>query len=43
MEDVFVNGSLRYDLNTSNYSTGIFQVEIQTEEKTEVKKLLVSH
>ena len=43
VEDIFVNGNLRYELNTSNYSNGIFHVEIQTEEKTEVKKLIVSH
>lgn len=43
VEDVLVNGSLRFELNTLNYSTGIFHVEIQTEEKTEVKKLVVSH
>jgi hypothetical protein len=43
IEDVLANASLRYELNTSNYSTGIFHVEIQTEEKTEVKKLVVSH
>ncbi len=42
-EDIFVNGSLRFELNTSNYSSGIFYVEIQTEENTEVKKLIVSH
>ena len=42
-EDTFVNGSLRFELNTSNYSSGIFYVEIQTEENTEVKKLIVSH
>ena len=42
-EDIFVKGSLRFELNTSNYSSGIFYVEIQTEEKTEVKKLIVSH
>jgi hypothetical protein len=41
--DVFVNGSLRFELNTSNYFSGIFYVEIQTEENTEVKKLIVSH
>ena len=41
--DVFVNGSVRFELNTSNFSSGIFHVEIQTEEKTEVKKLIVSH
>jgi hypothetical protein len=43
VEDIFVNGNLRYELNTSNYSNGIFHDEIQTEEKTEVKKLIVSH
>ena len=43
VEDIFVNGNFRYELNTSNYSNGIFHVEIQTEEKTEVKKLVVSH
>ena len=43
VEDVLVNGNLRYELNTSNYSNGIFHVEIQTEEKTEAKKLIVSH
>jgi hypothetical protein len=42
-EEIFVNGSLRFELNTSNYSSGIFYVEIQTEENTEVKKLIVSH
>jgi hypothetical protein len=43
IEDSFVNGSLRFELNTSNYSSGIFYVEIHTEENTEVKKLIVSH
>jgi hypothetical protein len=43
IEDSFVNGSLRFELNTSNYSSGIFYIEIQTEENTEVKKLIVSH
>jgi hypothetical protein len=43
VEDSYVNGSLRFELNTSNYSSGIFYVEIQTEENTEVKKLIVSH
>ena len=43
MEEVLTNGSVRYELNTSNYSNGIFHIEIQTEEKTEVKKLVVSH
>jgi hypothetical protein len=43
LEDTFVNGSVRFELNTSNYSSGIFYVEIQTEENTEVKKLIVSH
>jgi hypothetical protein len=42
-EDILVNRSLRFELNTSNYSSGIFYVEIQTEENTEVKKLIVSH
>lgn len=43
VEDVLVNGRLRFELNTSNYSSGIFYIEIQTEESTEVKKLIVSH
>jgi hypothetical protein len=43
VEDTFVNGGLRFELNTSNYSSGIFYVEIQTEGNTEVKKLIVSH
>lgn len=43
VEDVFVNGNVRFELNTSNFSSGIFHVEIQTEENTEVKKLIVSH
>jgi len=43
VEDVLANGNVRYELNTSNYANGIFHVEIQTEEKTEVKKLIVSH
>jgi hypothetical protein len=43
VEDVFVNGKVRFELNTSNFSSGIFHVEIQTEENTEVKKLIVSH
>jgi hypothetical protein len=43
IEDYFVNGSVRFELNTSNYSSGIFYVEIQTEENMEVKKLVVSH
>lgn len=43
VEDISLGGSLRFDLNTSNYSSGIFSVEIQTEENTEVKKLIVSH
>ncbi|MEY3849810.1 MAG: hypothetical protein RJA38_251 [Bacteroidota bacterium] len=43
IEDYFVNGSIRFELNTSNYSSGIFYVEIQTEENMEVKKLVVSH
>lgn len=43
MEDIFVNGSVLYELNTSDFSNGLFQIEIQTEESTELKKLLVSH
>ena len=43
VEDVFVNGNVLYELNTSEYSNGLFQIEIQTEESTEVKKLIVSH
>ncbi len=42
-EEIFINGGLRFELNTSKYSSGIFYVEIQTEENTEVKKLIVSH
>jgi len=43
VEDTFASGSVRFELNTSEYSSGIFYVEIQTEEKTEVQKLVVSH
>jgi hypothetical protein len=43
VEDVFVNGNVLYELNTSDYANGLFQIEIQTEESTEVKKLIVSH
>ena len=43
VEDVFINGNVLYELNTSEYSNGLFQIEIQTEESTEVKKLIVSH
>jgi hypothetical protein len=43
VDDTFVNGSVRFELNTSNYSSGIFYVEIQTEENMEMKKLVVSH
>jgi hypothetical protein len=43
IEDVFVNGNVLYELNTSDYPNGLFQIEIQTEESTEVKKLIVSH
>jgi hypothetical protein len=43
MEDVFLNGNVSYELNTSDYPNGLFQIEIQTEESTEVKKLIVSH
>ena len=43
VEDLLINGNLRYELNTFNYPNGLFQIEIQTEESTEVKKLIVSH
>lgn len=43
VEDIFVNGNQRYELSTSNYSTGLFQVEILSEEGSEVLKLMVSH
>jgi hypothetical protein len=43
VEDVLVNGNILYELNTSDYPNGLFQIEIQTEESTEVKKLVVSH
>jgi hypothetical protein len=43
MEDVLINGNVRYELNTSDFPNGLFQIEIQTEESTEVKKLIVSH
>lgn len=43
VKDVFINGDVRYELNTSDYPNGLFQIEIQTEESTEVKKLIVSH
>jgi hypothetical protein len=43
VEDVFVSGNVLYELNTSDYANGLFQIEIQTEESTEVKKLIVSH
>lgn len=43
VENVSINETVLFELNTSRYSSGLFQIEIQTEENTEVKKLLVSH
>ncbi len=43
VEDILINGDLRYELNTSDYPNGLFQIEIQTQERTEVKKLIVFH
>ena len=43
VDDLLINSNVRYELNTSNYSNGIFYVEIQTKESTEVLKLIVSH
>lgn len=43
VEDFFANGSFQYEVDVSDFPTGLFQVEIQTENKTEFKKLVVSH
>lgn len=43
VEDVNGNGGIRFELNTSDYSSGLFHIEVQTSEKTEVLKLVVTH